>query len=380
MTSDPDPSARILVADDQRDILEALRLLLTDAGYEIELVTTPAGVLDLVRGRPFDLVLLDLNYSRDTTSGGEGLELISRVRAENQALPVVVMTGWGSIETAVDAMRRGARSFVQKPWEDSTLLEVIARELAESRATRHRDLRQEREQEEARQIQRGLLPAAFPQAAGYRTCWVWRPAGDMSGDCFDATALGDGRIAISIADVMGKGLPAALLMSNLQAAVRAFGLNAAAPRDLCASVNRLLCRNVPTGRFVTFCYCVLDTARRSLTYANAGHNPPALVHADGSVERLDVGGTVLGVFPDSAYEQAQVTCRPGDRLVLYTDGITESTNASGEEFGEGRVLDVVRKWRDADADTLQQQLIDAVTRFNGGSFADDATLIVVAAD
>ena len=158
MDSQTDPTpARVLVADDQPDVLEALRWLLTGEGYEPQFVSSTDGVMERLRAEPFDLLLMDLNYTRDTTSGREGLELIPRVRAHDPAMPIVVMTGWGSIDTAVEAMRRGAKSFVQKPWEDVTLLEILEREIAEARAARRRDQKQQRELEEARLIQRGLF-------------------------------------------------------------------------------------------------------------------------------------------------------------------------------------------------------------------------------
>ena len=152
---------KILVADDQADILQALRLLLTDAGFETDLVNSVGAVLDRVVERPYDLLLMDLNYTRDTTSGREGLELLDRVRTHDTTLPVVVMTGWGSIDTAVEAMRRGARSFVQKPWDDLTLVEVVRREIEDGMASRRRDARLAKEHDEARLIQRALLPSAM---------------------------------------------------------------------------------------------------------------------------------------------------------------------------------------------------------------------------
>jgi sigma-B regulation protein RsbU (phosphoserine phosphatase) len=244
----------VLVADDQPDVLEALRWLLGGEGYEPEFVSSTDAVLERLRESPFDLLLMDLNYSRDTTSGREGLELIPHVRALDATMPIVVMTGWGSVDTAVEAMRRGAKSFVQKPWEDETLLEILQREIEESRASKRRDARQQRELEEARLIQRGLLPTALPRIAGLTLSSSWRPANGVGGDCFDALTFGDTAVGLSIADVAGKGVPAALLMSNLQAAVRAFAQDATPPASVCASVNRLLCRNMASGRFVTFCY------------------------------------------------------------------------------------------------------------------------------
>ena len=134
--TDNAPPARVLVADDQPDVLEALRWLLTGEGYEPDFVTSTEAVLERLRSGPYDLLLMDLNYSRDTTSGREGLELIPKVRGLDAVIPIVVMTGWGSIDTAVEAMRRGAKSFVQKPWEDVTLLEILEREIADGRLAR----------------------------------------------------------------------------------------------------------------------------------------------------------------------------------------------------------------------------------------------------
>lgn len=373
---DPMP-ARVLVADDQPDVLEALRWLLTGEGYEAQFVSSTDAVMERLRAEAFDLLLMDLNYSRDTTSGREGLELILRVRAHDPALPIVVMTGWGSIDTAVEAMRRGARSFVQKPWEDVTLLEILEREIAEARAARRRDQRQQRELEEARLIQRGLLPTSVPQIAGIDVAVAWQPANGVGGDCFDTLAFGSA-LGVSIADIAGKGLPAALLMSNLQAAVRAFAQESVPPSSICGSVNRLLCRNMASGRFATFCYARIEPAARRIQYSNAGHNPPLLVRADGTVALLSEGGMVLGVFTETGYGQAVLPLSSGDRLVFYTDGITEARNTDGEEYGEERLTAAALDVRTQAAEAMKDALLADVNAFTGGRFDDDATLIVVA--
>ena len=372
----PHPPYRVLVADDQADVLEALRWLLTGEGYEPEFVNSTDAVLARLRERPFDLLLMDLNYSRDTTSGREGLELIAQVRTHAPMLPIIVMTGWGSIDTAVEAMRRGARSFVQKPWEDVALLEIVAREIEEAQATIRRDARQQRELEEARLIQRGLLPAAMPETGGMQLASSWKPANGVGGDCFDVLTFPSGAVGITIADVAGKGVPAALLMSNLQAAVRAFAQEGAAPAAVCASVNRLLCRNMASGRFVTFCYAYVDPRRRKLTYANAGHNPQLIVRAGGGVDMLVPGGTVLGVFAESTYEQGDFALAPGDRLVFYTDGITEGRNPAGEEFGEEQLAAAAIRHRSLPAEEMLGSMLHDVELFNAGAYEDDATLIV----
>jgi len=378
MASRPQTALRVLVADDQPDVLEALRWLLTGEGYEPEFVSSTDAVLERLRERPFDLLLMDLNYSRDTTSGREGLELIPKVRALDASLPIVVMTGWGSVDTAVEAMRHGARSFVQKPWEDVTLLEILHREIGEAQATKRSDARQKREFEDARLIQRGLLPTTTPQLDGLALASSWQPANGVGGDCFDMLTFGAGAMGVYIADVAGKGVPAALLMSNLQAAVRAFAQDGAAPGSVCTSVNRLLCRNMASGRFVTFCYARIDIAAGKLTYANAGHNPPLLIRANGAIDKLSPGGTVLGVFDESTYEQGDFALRPGDRLVLYTDGITEGRNAEGDELGEEGLAASASAHRALGADAMLAAMLRDVEAFNGGTYEDDATLIVAA--
>jgi sigma-B regulation protein RsbU (phosphoserine phosphatase) len=319
---------------------------------------------------------MDLNYSRDTTSGREGLELIPRVRTQDPLLPIVVMTGWGSVDTAVEAMRRGARSFVQKPWEDVALLEIVGREIDEAQATRRRDAKHQREFEEARLIQRGLLPATLPQTPGIHLASSWKPADGVGGDCFDVLTFPSGAVGITIADVAGKGVPAALLMSNLQAAVRAFAQDGAAPASVCTSVNRLLCRNMAPGRFVTFCYAYIDANRRKLTYANAGHNPQVIVRSGGAVDRMVPGGTVLGVLSEGTYEQGAFTLSPGDRLVFFTDGITEGRNPAGDEFGEDQLSEVAVRHRSLPAEAMLAAILHDVERFNAGAYEDDATLIV----
>ena len=279
---------------------------------------------------------------------------------------------------AVEAMRRGAKSFVQKPWEDVALLEILEREIEEAQATKRRDAKQQREFEEARLIQRGLLPATLPQTPGVKLASSWQPANGVGGDCFDVLTFPSGAVGITIADVAGKGVPAALLMSNLQAAVRAFAQDSAAPASVCASVNRLLCRNMASGRFVTFCYARIDAGSRKLTFANAGHNPPMLVRANGNIETLAPGGTVLGVFSESTYEQGEFALAPGDRLVFYTDGITEGRSPAGDEYGEERLFEAARRHRGLAAEEMLAAVLREVEGFNQGAYEDDATLILAA--
>jgi sigma-B regulation protein RsbU (phosphoserine phosphatase) len=370
--------SRVLIADDQPDVLEALRLLLSQYDFSLKLVTSPRALLEQLEREQWDLVLIDLNYSRDTTSGDEGLQLLTRIHATDSTMPIVVMTAWGNIELAVEAMRLGARSFVQKPWDNAALVQVLQREVAEGRGAREHSERHAREQRDGLLIQRALMPASLPMTPRIHVVGAWQPAGTYGGDCYDAFTFGADTVGLSIADVAGKGLPAALLMSSLQAAVRAFALEVSPPETICASVNRLLCGQMIAGRFATLCYVRLDLPRGTITYANAGHNPPLLVRASGAVERLHQGGTVLGVFPDATYQGGELRLAAGDRLLLYTDGITEARNRSDEEFGEERLTAALAKYRHLDAVGLHAAVLADVTGFATGGFQDDATLLAVA--
>jgi serine phosphatase RsbU (regulator of sigma subunit) len=243
---------------------------------------------------------------------------------------------------------------------------------------RRSDALASRERADAQAIQRALLPAVLPGFIGCELAVRWQPASAFGGDCYDAIRLSDTTLALSIADVCGKGLPAALVMSSLQASVRAFALVDSTPRSVVSQLNQALCRNVDLRRFVTFFYGVYDSNTRRLTYSNAGHNPPAVVRADGSVLRLAGGGMVVGMVDAATYKEEEVTLAPGDRLVLFTDGITEAESSEGLEFGDDRLLETVVRSRSSNPDRILRCLFDEVTRFAGRHLRDDATAIAVA--
>jgi sigma-B regulation protein RsbU (phosphoserine phosphatase) len=238
---------------------------------------------------------------------------------------------------------------------------------------------QEQEIERAREIQQSLLPREIPQLAGFHVAGAWQPASTVSGDYYDVLRLSDHRLGICIADVVGKGVSAALLMANVQAAVRAFARDTESPAAVCAKVNRLLHENIATGKFVTFLYGVLDGDAHTFQYCNAGHLYPILVSA-GASRSLEQGGAVLGVFPDWRYEDATIEMKTGDRLLLFTDGITEASDASGQEFEETRIAAFAQGNRTLSASELNSRLLAEVTSFCGAQFQDDATLVVIAAD
>ena len=168
--------SRVLVADDQQDVVAAIRMLLRGAGLEVDPATSVQEVRHRLDTQDYDLVLMDLNYARDTTSGREGLDLLKEIHERDRLLPVIVMTGWGSIDTAVEAMRRGARTFVHKPWDNHSLTETVCREIEEGHALRQSDKLAANEHADAQAIQRALLPPALPSLSGVSLAARWEPA------------------------------------------------------------------------------------------------------------------------------------------------------------------------------------------------------------
>ena len=381
---------RTLIADDEPDILTALRLLLKNDGYEPETVSSPAAVLEAIERRQFDVVLIDLNYARDTTSGREGIDLISRIHALDPSLPIVVMTAWATVDLAVEAMRRGVRDFVQKPWENARLLQTLRKQVKHARARRtienrlaegrKTDAQLQRELIEARELQENLLTNPTLAVPGLQIAINWQPATTVGGDYVAAFEIDDEHAALCVADVVGKGLPAALLMSNFQAALKSLALHYFSPAELSTRLNRVLYSNIPLHKFITAFYGVVNIPKRTLTFTNAGHNPPLLVRADGECVRLDAGGTVLGAFPDLNYAQGEIQLHEGDRVLLFTDGLSEAVNENNEQFGEQRLTDLLCENRHRSPDELKQIVFDAVAEFCGHNFRDDAALMIAGID
>jgi len=372
-------TARVLIADDQAHVLDALGLLLKSNGYRTKTVSDPLRVVEALDSERFDVVLLDMNYERDTTAGGEGLELVSEIRRRDETLPMIVMTAWGSVELAVEAMRRGASEFVQKPWDNRQLLGKLEAQIDRARALRIAQRCHEEELREAREIQSRLLPKELPKVADYEIAAMTRPAHCVGGDYYDVVRVSERETVLSIADVAGKGLPAALLMSNLQAAVKPLLWQNLGPRELCRRLNRILCEVTPLGKFVSFFCGVLDSQDDRLVYCNAGHNPPIVVRGRDEAIELNAAGAVLGQFPDWVYEQSEIRLQSGDALLLFTDGLIEAFNDKDEAFGESSLVRIAQERAGAPALELMAALLDAASQHCGGRFQDDASVVIVRA-
>jgi len=371
-------AGRVLIADDQPHILDALQMLLRGNGFSTQVVTHPARLLHALETEQFDVVLMDLNYTRGNMEGTEGLDLLSKIRAIDSLLPLIVMTAWSSVDLAVDAMRRGASDFIQKPWDNHELLLKLQHQLASCRAQRREKRLHEEELQEARDIQQSLLPRELPTIPGFEIAAMTQPLRFVGGDYYTVAQVSDRHTVFCIADVAGKGLSAALLMSSLQAALKPL-TGKLPPYELCGRLNRILCDLTPVGKFISFFYAVLDTSENRLEYCNAGHNPPVVVRADGSSAELQSSGAVFGQFPAWPYEQGDVQLHPGDTLLVFTDGLIEAFDSEGRAFGEENLIGTARQNRNATAGDLLNSLLNAAANHCGNHFHDDASLIVVKA-
>ncbi|MGA7190423.1 MAG: PP2C family protein-serine/threonine phosphatase [Candidatus Acidiferrales bacterium] len=242
-----------------------------------------------------------------------------------------------------------------------------------------RSKQQEQELAKAREIQEELLPKKIPQIKGLDVTGAWQPASTVGGDYFDVLKFSEKKIGVCIGDVVGKGISAALLMANLQASFRAFASEEVSPSTLVRKLNEVISNNIAPDKFVTFWYCTIDTNENRLTYASAGHWPPILFHKSGEgIPLRGVGGTPLGILPDWNYEEEAFPLSSGDRLVLYTDGLTEVMNSDQQEFGERRLLELCSNNIALSAAELLTAIRKEVVSFCNGNFQDDFTLVVVA--
>lgn len=232
---------------------------------------------------------------------------------------------------------------------------------------------------QASEIQQDLLPADPPVVHGYEFAAHNLPCRTVGGDYYDFLPYSDGRLALIIGDVSGKGMPAALMMSSLQARVEMLLETQPDPASAVGILNRNLAARCPLGRFITFFYALLDPASGSLTYSNAGHNYPILLRANGTVERLAAGGgIVLGLLPSARYELNHVQLQKGDLLALYSDGVTEASDSSGQEFGEQGLVDFLVRHRSEAAAEIISGLVQHVRNWSGSnSFADDFTIVLM---
>jgi sigma-B regulation protein RsbU (phosphoserine phosphatase) len=262
-----------------------------------------------------------------------------------------------------------------------TTLASVAAIRVENARLMEEDLERERFERElnlAREIQQRFQPSSAPHVNGYEMQGISFPCYEIGGDYYDFIERPDGRMVIALGDVSGKGTSAALLMSSLHAAMHA---QIPAHKNLgetISAVNRYLAETIPLNRFITLFCAELDPATGMLSFLNAGHNPPLIAHAGGSMEQLAAGGIPLGIVGDAVYREGRTQLHPGDALVIYSDGVSETQNAAGEEFGPVRLYNTVARYLESTAAGIRDKIEADLTKFAQGTPAgDDITLVIV---
>lgn len=262
----------------------------------------------------------------------------------------------------------------------TTLSSVAAIRVENARLTEEQMERErlEREQQVASEIQQRFLPSSAPHVEGYELQGISFPCYEIGGDYYDFIQRDDGKMVVALGDVSGKGTAAALLMSSLHAAIHAQADTHDSIVSTIQAVNKYLTESIPPNRFVTLFYAELEPERGRLTFLNAGHNPPLIVHAGGTMEQLASGGLPLGIMADAEFREGRTQLHPGDVLVIYSDGVSEAVNPTGEEFGPTRLYEVVARNLDASASGIRDRIESALTKFcQGTPAADDITLVIV---
>jgi sigma-B regulation protein RsbU (phosphoserine phosphatase) len=281
------------------------------------------------------------------------------------------MTAWGNVDLAVEAMRRGACDFIQKPWDNDRVVASI-RKQADS------DRRRRSELEIAANVQQQLFPHNLRRLETVDYAGQCVAAREVGGDYYDFLEVAEHTLGFVLADVSGKGVPAALLMANLQACFRSQPPGALLrPAEALVTVNRHFFASTAAERFATLFFGIYDDRTHRLRYVNCGHCAALLLRDSGEMEHLYPTATMLGAFAQWSCVEAETELRSGDCLTIYSDGVTEAGTESGEEFGEQRLETALRSRKWPTAAALVQSVVDAVSEFSRGSRDDDVTVVAL---
>ncbi len=376
---------KILVVDDEPDleplILQRMRRNIRAGRYAFVFAHNGVEALEVLqREADIDMVVSDINMPQM-----DGLTLLEQIPKVDPNIRSVIVSAYGDMRNIRTAMNRGAFDFVTKPLDFEDLQITIERTLThmaewkEALLSRDKLVALQNELDVASKIQQGILPTSFPEGRGYEVYGNMAPARNVGGDFFDVIPLENGRLALAVADVSDKGVPAALFMMSSRTLLKGAAIGLSDPGDVLSEVNDLLNEDNETFMFVTLLYAVFDPESGVITYANGGHNNPMLLHPDGTSEELaSTGGVALGVMPGLKYEQDSITLEPGDTLVLYTDGVSEAMNSGGEEFGMDRFRQIFAGTHPTSARQVNELILRAVSDFAGGvPQSDDVTCLVL---
>ncbi len=382
MTKSP---VRLLVVDDEEDlellIRQKFRRRIRKGEFDFVFAHNGQEALEKLAENPdIHLVLSDINMPVM-----DGLALLSNLENTNPDVQAVIVSAYGDMENIRTAMNRGAFDFVTKPINFDDLEITIEKTLNHIRAleaaqeTRDRLVVLKRELDVAQQVQMSALPKDLPSSETHDVQALMIPAREVGGDFYDFFPLGDELIGLVIADVSGKGIPAALFTLMTRTLLKGTARDSPSPADCLSRVNDLLAEDNETCIFITLFYGVFDLRDGVFRYSNGGHNPPRLVRSDSQVEELPATqNLVLGIAPGHEYRNGEVRLAPGDALFLYTDGITEAQNSNDEEFGEERLDAKLASLGQVSTHEIVTTVVDAVRAFAGDApQSDDITCVAM---
>jgi phosphoserine phosphatase RsbU/P len=376
-----EPKKTVLVVDDAPANIQIVNSILKDM-YKIRIATDGEKGLALAKGAPPpDLILLDVMMP-----GMDGYEVCTRLKADSATadIPVIFLTGQTEIEDETRGFGVGAVDYIHKPFSPAVVkarvqTHLVLRGIREQLAHQLREI--QKELETARQIQLSILPSEVPNLTGLDIGARYIPMTSVAGDFYDFIPVDESHLGVLLADVSGHGMPAALIASMLKIALAAQVVNAADPAKVLTGLNQALCGKFQ-HHFVTATYVFIDLEKRNLIYGGAGH-PPLLLWG-GSIEgvrAVEENGLFLGKFSFATYSSVTLPLDPGGWILLYSDGVPETPNPSGEEFGTGRFRQFLQSQRDGRADQFAGRLVEELTawaaRGPGADFDDDVTIVAL---
>jgi serine phosphatase RsbU (regulator of sigma subunit) len=377
--SEGDQKKIVLLVDDAPANIQIVNSILKDI-YKIRIATSGAKALELANVTPLpDLILLDVMMPEM-----DGYEVCTQLKLNQVThdIPVIFLTGQTEVEDETRGFDVGAVDYIHKPFSPAVVkarvhthlvLRGIREQLAQQLLTIQKEL------ETARQIQLSILPSEIPKIEGLDIAARYVPMTSVAGDFYDFIVLDDRHIGILVADVSGHGMPAALIASMLKIALSAEAAHVADPARVLLGLNQALCGKFQ-HHFVTAAYLYLDMEKQTLTYAGAGH-PPLLLWGDSEgVRSVEENGLFLGKFSFATYTSVELPIKVGDRILLYTDGIPETANSEGVEFGGECFKGFLEKDQSVSADRFADLLIEEMLRWSGRALSDlddDITIVAI---
>lgn len=339
--------------------------------------------LNILQEKPeLDLAIVSIDGGPIT-----GMDLFKQLQGVRVRVPRIALTGGSDLSSIRRAMNEGAADFLTKPVQSDDLLVTVDKVFKDCEARREAWKNEaqlsaiKRELDIAENIQRQILPSIFPERDRLDISAHLTPAKHMSGDFYDTFDLPDGKVGLAVADVSGKGIPAAFFMAVARTLLRATAMTSVSPGACLSSVNDMLCQHQITSMFVSVFYCTVDTETWEVVYSNGGHMPPYLVHGDtakGAVALEGGEGIVLGVQEDMPFEEGRCTLAHGDALFFYTDGVTEAFDRDKNQFSEERLINYLLENRSLSAHAISENLFAFVDTFRDGAEQnDDFTSLVI---